>query len=144
MKIKTSEATPIQIDYLVAKCEGVIWAAPDGELLGSARGMNYSTDWSQGGPIIGREGISIIRCDDEYGTDSKGFTTSKRIPVWAATTGQRDHGDVYGSQGDEWGSVYSIDAGDVVYGPTPLTAAMRCYVASKLGDEVEVPDELTS
>ena len=28
------------------------------------------------------------------------------------------------------------------HGPTPLIAAMRCYVASKLGDEVEVPDEL--
>lgn len=27
-------------------------------------------------------------------------------------------------------------------GPTPLIAAMRCYVASKLGDEVEVPEEL--
>lgn len=27
-------------------------------------------------------------------------------------------------------------------GPTPLIAAMRCYVASKLGDEVEIPDEL--
>ena len=27
-------------------------------------------------------------------------------------------------------------------GPTPLIAAMRCYVASKLGDEVEVPDGL--
>ncbi|MGL4679513.1 MAG: phage protein NinX family protein [Plesiomonas shigelloides] len=25
---------------------------------------------------------------------------------------------------------------------TPLIAAMRCYVASKLGDEVEVPEEL--
>lgn len=29
------------------------------------------------------------------------------------------------------------------YGPTPLIAAMRCFVASKLGDEVEVPDGLT-
>ena len=28
-------------------------------------------------------------------------------------------------------------------GPTPLIAAMRCYVASKLGREVEVPEELT-
>lgn len=28
------------------------------------------------------------------------------------------------------------------YGPTPLIAAMRCYVTSKLGEEVEVPDEL--
>ena len=27
-------------------------------------------------------------------------------------------------------------------GPTPLIAAMRCYVASKLGREVEVPEEL--
>jgi hypothetical protein len=27
-------------------------------------------------------------------------------------------------------------------GPTPLVAAMRCYVASKLGDSVEVPEEL--
>ncbi len=30
------------------------------------------------------------------------------------------------------------------YGETPLVAAMRCYVASKLGDQVEVPDELIS
>ena len=29
-----------------------------------------------------------------------------------------------------------------MYGPTRLIAAMRCYVASRLGDEVEVPDEL--
>jgi hypothetical protein len=27
-------------------------------------------------------------------------------------------------------------------GPTPLIAAMRCYVASKLGDKVDVPEEL--
>lgn len=27
-------------------------------------------------------------------------------------------------------------------GPTPLIAAMRCYVASKLGDTVEVPEGL--
>ena len=28
------------------------------------------------------------------------------------------------------------------YGPTPLIAAMRCFVASRLGDEVEVPEGL--
>jgi hypothetical protein len=28
-------------------------------------------------------------------------------------------------------------------GPTPLIAAMRCYCCSKLGEEVEVPDELS-
>lgn len=39
-------------------------------------------------------------------------------------------------------------AGDVDgangYGPTRLIAAMRCFVASKLGDAVEVPEELTA
>jgi hypothetical protein len=29
------------------------------------------------------------------------------------------------------------------FGNTPLEAAMRCYVASKLGDEVDVPELLT-
>jgi hypothetical protein len=29
-----------------------------------------------------------------------------------------------------------------VVGPTPLIAAMRCYVASKMGDEIELPEEL--
>jgi hypothetical protein len=28
------------------------------------------------------------------------------------------------------------------YGHAPLIAAMRCYVASKLGDEVEIPKEM--
>lgn len=28
------------------------------------------------------------------------------------------------------------------FGPTPLIAAMRAFVASKLGDEVEIPSEL--
>lgn len=31
----------------------------------------------------------------------------------------------------------------ISHGPTALIAAMRCYVASKLGDEVEIPEELT-
>jgi hypothetical protein len=39
-----------------------------------------------------------------------------------------------------------LDEGDVMTkacnGPTPLIAAMRCYVASTLGDEVEIPEEL--
>ncbi len=29
-----------------------------------------------------------------------------------------------------------------VQGPTPLIAAMRCYVASKLGDDINIPEEL--
>ena len=40
---------------------------------------------------------------------------------------------------NEWGCLN----GEVFCeGPTPLIAAMRCYVTSKLGDEVEIPEEL--
>lgn len=31
----------------------------------------------------------------------------------------------------------------LVFGPTPLIAAARCYIVSKLGETVEVPEELT-
>ena len=40
-------------------------------------------------------------------------------------------------------TAFTKNAQDFVQnGPSPLIAAMRCYVASKLGDEVEVPAEL--
>ena len=42
--------------------------------------------------------------------------------------------------GNAWSAI-AID-GFEEFGPTPLIAAMRCYVASKLGDEVEIPEEL--
>ena len=46
------------------------------------------------------------------------------------------------------GNVWDASTGDrhpnvIKTGTTPLIAAMRCYVASKLGDEVEIPTELT-
>ena len=41
------------------------------------------------------------------------------------------------------GTQASIVDGRTYYGPTHLIAAMRCYVASKLGDDVDVPKELT-
>lgn len=33
---------------------------------------------------------------------------------------------------------------DGFWGDSPLVAAMRCYVASKLGDEIELPVELSA
>ncbi len=42
--------------------------------------------------------------------------------------------------GNAWSAI-AIE-GFECFGPTPLIAAMRCYVASKLGDEVEVPEKL--
>lgn len=44
--------------------------------------------------------------------------------------------------GDEWGAFAGGDEHIPHEGPTPLIAAMRCYVATKLGDEVDVPEEL--
>lgn len=44
---------------------------------------------------------------------------------------------------DEKWFAYSVNSKpEDFYGPTPLIAAMRCYVASHFGDEIEVPDEL--
>lgn len=46
----------------------------------------------------------------------------------------------YWNEDDPWKADMSGD--NEQFGDTPLTAAMRCYVASKLGDTVDVPDEL--
>ena len=40
------------------------------------------------------------------------------------------------------GTQASIVDGRTYYGPTHLIAAMRCYVASKLGATVDIPTEL--
>jgi hypothetical protein len=64
------------------------------------------------GPIIEREGISTVQEGDSS--------------PWV-------------------GSIYNYDEQDWhlhTPGPTPLIAAARCYVTSKLGDTVEVPEEL--
>jgi hypothetical protein len=52
---------------------------------------------------------------------------------------EREQIAIYLSDHKEW---TGVDGGNSGTGPTPLIAAMRCYVASKLGDEVEVSDEL--
>ena len=47
---------------------------------------------------------------------------------------------------DHWNAYKDFNYNRSFYGRDPkhpLIAAMRCYVASKLGDEVDVPEELT-
>jgi hypothetical protein len=44
---------------------------------------------------------------------------------------------------DKWTSIQWAPKGVCESGPTPLVAAMRCYVASKMGDTVDIPEELT-
>lgn len=44
---------------------------------------------------------------------------------------------------DKWTSILWAPKTVFESGPTPLVAAMRCYVASVLGDTVDIPEELT-
>lgn len=53
------------------------------------------------------------------------------IAVWTTTGGV-----VWHSKKDGWGQFQAVA------GHPPLIAAMRCYVASKLGDEIDIPKEL--
>ena len=101
-KIRVSEATGPVLNWLVAKCAGLLdqWG------VCAPVGFRPSTDWAQGGPIIEREDLSVGR---------------ELLDGPCTAFGK------CGVRGE---------------GPTPLIAAMRCYVASKLGDEVEIPEEL--
>ena len=43
---------------------------------------------------------------------------------------------------DEWEAIHPTQMHNESYGATPLIAAMRCFVASRCGDEVDIPDEI--
>jgi hypothetical protein len=75
-----------------------------------------------------------------------GVTSVFYFPLWQPSTDWALAGPIIEREisriedlGDTW---EACGYGFTANGPTPLIAAMRCYVASKLGDEVEVPDEL--
>jgi Protein of unknown function (DUF2591) len=112
MKIKTNELTRAALNWAVSKCEGHI--RPDGGLYEGHQGRVFhpSTNWAHGGPIIEREFIETRLFSDDGS-------------LWYARLGAKP---------------FPLDA--QMTGPTPLIAAMRCYVAFKLGDEVEIPEEL--
>lgn len=136
MKVKTSGLSGVALDWIVAYLEF------NGEYRPIAL-PKYSTDWVQGGPIIEREDISVIRLENKSIPNDKGFCQGVYVNNWGAVIKtHHDWSTVYGPQGDDWGQCYSIDASDIVEGPTALIAAMRCYVTSKLGDVVDIPDEL--
>lgn len=51
--IKVAEATERQLDWLVARLEG------DELPKSGGKGLDYSSDWAHGGPIIERDDISL-------------------------------------------------------------------------------------
>ena len=128
--MKVSELTGLALDWAVAKCEGFkVSRLGHGNKIGvyridgeswyeTRKPYNPSTEWEQGGPIIQREGMELL-CNVSP-AQAKAFKNAN--PDWFACLKYK--------RADHW------------HGPTPLIAAMRCYVASKLGDTVEVPAEL--
>jgi hypothetical protein len=118
--VKVSELSGAGLDLWVGKAEGMV-PGIDGYMRpclfkGRSPVYNYSpsTDWSQGGPIIERELIEIAPH-----FKAAGYETSTGEWYWqACVLGENDMD--YESQ----------------YGPTPLIAGMRCFVASKFGEEV--------
>jgi hypothetical protein len=119
--MKTAELTGAQLDYWVAKAEGFealagypypipTWKTPHGNLRRPE--WKPSELWAHGGPIIERERIAVFSSDNGK--------------TWGAEMRQHE---------EHWidTTIYDCDA----QGPAPLIAAMRAYVASKFGDEVE-------
>lgn len=122
MKILVSNATNEQLNYLVALCKGYdisipSWSGDSFDTLVNGSYIDYkpSTDWGQGGEIVQQlllDGMWLEAVDPYY---------RDRMPTFKATP-------------TKWN--------DVFRGETMLIAAMRCYVASVYGDEVDIPEEL--
>jgi hypothetical protein len=115
--MKTAELVKLALNWAVAQCEnreiGQEQYMVNVPLTEEQEEYSPSTNWAQGGPIIEEEGIEIrVHC-----------THNNVITSWAAEK--------------DWPMNKTVGH----CGPTPLIAAMRCFVASKLGDEVEIPEE---
>ena len=127
MKVKTADLIGLSLDWAVAECLGAtriqLYEYNGRRMIrvslpeGIHAPWEPSRYWGQGGPIIDQELISVAHDDDDEGQ----WEAGQRVQLQS----------VFGFNGDN----YSV-------GPTPLIAAMRCYVVSEFGDEVEIPDEL--
>ena len=123
MKLKTSELTGAALDWAVAKCEGIH--------VSMARGGWF---------VFDSDAFSEYRND--YNDDK--LQSFKPSTNWAQGGPIIEEGMLIAPDPCGWEARHPGDDGDSTeaVGPTPLIAAMRCYVASKLGDEIEIPEEL--
>ncbi len=114
MKINTSELKGAALDWAVAKCAGVSMIGHQGFV------WDAYTNLAVFEPSINWEQAGPIIEREVIAL------IHPKHDCWTA--------HVYDKHRDD--ESYTLD------GTTPLIAAMRCYVASKLGDEVEIPEEL--
>ena len=114
MIIKTSELTDDALDWAVAKCEGI---------------------------GLGPRGHVVYYYEGEPAVWQPSTDPSQAYPIiFREVIGVQPIYQGYAVA--HWSAVQEVGEGRRS-GPTPLIAAMRCYVASKLGDTVDVPEELT-
>lgn len=146
MKHKVSELVGSLLNGAVAKAEGcyrfVGFSARDWDCcvvvqrrLPSGRWSaktDYISwlDWELGGPLIEREGIAVYWRGRGCFTDGHDWPSND---CWVA--GLDMEVELDGLTGDQ-SAVIRLEQRMV--GPTPLIAAMRAYVASKFGNEVEL------
>jgi hypothetical protein len=119
--MKTSESTKAVLNWAVAKCEGA------------------TDEWSSDEPFFW-DGVPCIR----IGGHDVNYRPSTDWEQGGLLI-EREGIEICRLNSGEWrGQLYEqgIDKMHREYGPTPLIAAMRCFVVSKLGDEVNVPDDL--
>lgn len=120
MQIKTSDLTGVALDWAVAKCEGCI---PENAVYTPQDWVKvYLDNWLLCGEIIENNINKLFK--NMGGTWSAQI--KYKIPYYSTT----------------YGCAIDVDAFINKQGNTPIEAALRCYVASKLGGTVEIPDEL--
>lgn len=133
--MKTSELTGSALDWAVAKCVnptyGMVQTHQDSKdrwhvkLHGEIGNYAPSTNWAQGGPIIDQENITVCPVFAVGNPEADAY----RKVGWVAHAAPK--------------TPLTVQRRTAAPVTTPLVAAMRCFVASKLGDEVEIPEELT-
>ncbi len=132
MKIKTSELTGAALDWAVAKCEGKEVNVHSAAMIIKRRlqvlTQEEADTLSPPKPYLVVPGVG----NAAYSTDwAQGGPIIEREMITLQPVVRPD------------GWVARTQKCDSVWeGQYPLIAAMRCYVASKLGDDVEIPDEL--
>lgn len=120
MKIKTSDIIGAQLDWAVERSLGTPW-------------INGYFSYPKDDPNFSYPYTSKTR---PYSTEwAQGGPIIEREKIGVTV----DHSGVWIAC-SEWN--YQDEKLHMHSGPTPLIAAMRCYVASKMGNEVEIPDEL--
>lgn len=129
-KIKTSELTEAALDWAVATCQGLpIQHDPMGFGPHYAEGGYWI--WDDAGPLNKRDYRLIGRQYSPSTIWSQGGPIIERKGIGLFFDR---------ACGNRWRATHPV--APCYLHASALIAAMRCYVASELGDEVEIPEKL--